>query len=201
MKIRIEANETCGRGFQLHLMAGPVDALFDKDPLDLHSAIICANALLEALNREQGTQFRLEEVLLIAGDGLEQRVREDINAARMLEDIQSKQFAFSTPAQEDFRETEINGEKGYVLSGRGAVLTLYFCWKDEKSQKAREGLRRYCEYICAHGRGGGAEKALLELDGLEQAEAVDWIKQTHARHIQDDASMMQYVLGQKNGVT
>lgn len=65
-----------------------------------------------------------------------------------------------------------------------------------KNGQAREGLRRYCEYICAHGRKGGATKALLDLDGLEHEEAVAWIKRTYVRHVQDDAALVRYVLGQ-----
>lgn len=196
MVIRIEANRKQGRGFQIHLMDGPLDKLFDETALDLHSAIACAGELLELLNRELGTAHKLEDVLVIAGDGLEERARGDINAARMLEDIRSKQFALSLPAMADMKKTVIDGEEQYLLSGRGVVLTLLFCWRDDKNQKAREGLRRYCEYICAHGRKGGATGALLELDGLELEEATAWIKRTYARHVQDDAALIGYVMRQ-----
>lgn len=67
---------------------------------------------------------------------------------------------------------------------------------DAKVKEAREALRRYCEYICAHGFRGGAAKALLELEGLEREEGTAWIKRTYARHVQDDAALVQYVLGQ-----
>lgn len=196
MVIRIEANRKQGRGFQIHLMDGPLDKLFDGAAADLHSAIACAGELLKLLNREKGTALKLEDVLTIAGDGLEERAGEDINAARMLEDIRSKKFTLSLPAMADMKKTVIDGKEEYLLSGRGTVLTVYFCWKDDKNQKAREGLRRYCEYICAHGFQGGASKALLELDGLELEEGTDWIKRTYARHVQDDAALIWYVLGQ-----
>lgn len=196
MVIRIEANRKRGRGFQIHLMDGPLDTLFDEAAADLHSAIACAGELLELLNREQGTSLKLEDVLLIEGGGLEERAREDVNAARMLEDIRSKKFTLSTPAIADMKQIVIDGEEEYLLSGRGVVLTLLFCWRDDKNQKAREGLRRYCEYICGHGRKGGATRALLELDGLEPEEATAWIKRTYARHVQDDAALIGYVMNQ-----
>lgn len=171
MVIRIEANRKQGRGFQVHLMDGPIDKLFDETALDLHSAIVCAGELLELLNRELGT-------------------------AHKLEDARSKKFALSIPAKVDMKKTVIDGEEQYLLSGRGVVLTLLFCWKEDKNQKAREGLRRYCEYICAHGHKGGATVALLELDGLELEEATTWIKRTYARYVQDNAALIGYVMGQ-----
>lgn len=75
MVIRIEANRKQGRGFQIHLMDGPLDKLFDTDPLDFYSALACAGELLELLNRELGTEHKLEDVLVITGDGLEERAR------------------------------------------------------------------------------------------------------------------------------
>lgn len=193
MVIRIEANRRQGRGFQIHLMDGLLDKLFDEEAADLHTAIACAG---ELLNREQGTALKLEDVLSIAGDGLEERAREDVNAARILEDIRSKKFALSLPAKADMKKAVVDGEETYLLSGRGVVLTLLFCWRDDKNQKAREGLRRYCEYICSHGRKGGATGTLLELDGLELEEAAAWIKRTYAQHVQDDTALIGYVMNQ-----
>ena len=90
----------------------------------------------------------------------------------------------------------VDGEEEFLLSGRGIVLVSYFSWLDDKNQKAREVMRRYCRYISAHGYKGGSAKALAELDGLSKDDGMAWIRRTYARHVHDDAALIQFVMGQ-----
>lgn len=92
---------------------------------------------------------------------MEANARTDFAAARMLQDIKSGMFDLSVPARPDVKEMMVGGEKKMMLSGRGVVLFYYSTWKEDG--KAFDGLRRYCEYIAAHGYGGGVTKALAEL--------------------------------------
>ena len=89
-----------------------------------------------------------------------------------------------------------DGKKELMLSGRGVVLFYYSAWKEDGNGKALDGLRRYCEYIAAHGYRGGATKALSELKRMGKDDAAEWIRRTYARHVQDDKSLMQYVIVQ-----
>jgi len=112
----------------------------------------------------------------------------------MLQDIKSGTFDLSVPAGPDAKEMMLDGKKELMLSGRGVVLFYYSAWRSCGNEKAHEGLRRYCEYIAAHGCRGGAAKALAELDALSEEDAKIWIKRTYARHVHDDEALMQYVI-------
>lgn len=192
MLIRIEANQRHGRGFQIHLMDGPLDKLYDESPLDFSTAVSYAGMLLDMINQQQGTNYEIGKVLQVSTGDLETGARQDIGAARVLHDAMSEGYRLSTLPGPDVRKDE-NGE--YLISARGVVLLCLSSWKTDKNEKAWSCLRRYCEYISAHGRKGGATKALLELDGLSREDGVRWIKKTYARHVRDDISLVNYVMG------
>lgn len=194
MTIYLELNQRFGTGYQIHVVHGPVDKTYDKEPLTLYDAVNYVGTLLEMLNREFHTHYEPHQVLQVANEGLEANAGRDLASAKMLKDIQSGQFKYSTPIEQDLKETVIDGETEYLLTGRGAVLTIYFCWLDDENQKARESMRRYCEYICTHGYKGGAVKAFSKLESLGKDGAVEWIRQTYARHVHDDAGLIQYVV-------
>jgi len=196
MEIRFEFNQRHRRGFQLRLVHGPIDRVYDEDPMNLYQAGACASKLLEELNQELGTNYKSQEVFRVPGDALEANAKTDFAAARMLQDIKSGAFDLSIPAGPDVKEMVIDGKKELMLSGRGVVLFYYSAWRDEKNEKALDGLRSYCEYIAAHGYRGGATKALTELRGMGRDDAAAWIKRTYARHVHDDEALMQYVIVQ-----
>ena len=171
MEIRMELNERHGHGFQIRLVRGPVNKVYDDEPLNLYEAGVYANTLLTA------------------------NASTDFGAARMLQDIRSKTFALSTPAQQDIKTMEIDGQEEAMLSARGVVLLCYLTWKDDGNEKAHEAVRRYCEYIAAHGCKGGASKLLEELDGPEKEAGVEWIKRTYAQNDVDNNGLIKYVMG------
>ena len=75
------------------------------------------------------------------------------------------------------------------------VLLCYLTWKDDGNKKAHETVRRYCEYIAAHGCKGGASKLLEELDGLKKEAGVEWIKRTYAQNVDNKHGLIEYVMG------
>lgn len=196
MEIRFELNQRHGRGFQLRLVHGPMDKLYDEEPLNIYQAGAYATTLLEMANKELGTDYKPQQVFRVPGEALEANAGTDFAAARMLQDIKSGTFDLSVPAGPDVKEMMVDGKKELMLSGRGVVLFYYSVWKDDQNEKALDGLRRYCEYIAAHGYGGGATKALAELKHMGKDNAAAWIRRTYARHVQDDESLMQYVIVQ-----
>lgn len=199
MEIYLELNQRLGAGYQIRIVHGPMDKTFDEEPLTLYEAGSYAGMLLEEVNRELHTHYEPHKVLRISNEGLEANAGRDLASAKMLRDIQSGRFQYSTPGGEDFKKTVIDGEEEHLFSGRGTVLVTYFCWLDDKNQLARAALRRYCEYICAHGFKGGVMKALSELDRLDKDRAVEWIRRTYARHVHDDAALIQYLLPERGG--
>ena len=46
MEIRMELNERHGHGFQIRLVRGPVNKVYDDEPLNLYEAGVYANTLL-----------------------------------------------------------------------------------------------------------------------------------------------------------
>lgn len=196
MEIRLELNQRHGRGFQVRLVHGPVNKVYDQEPMNLYQAGAYADKLLEELNQELGTDYKPQQVFRVPGDALEANAGTDFTAARMLQDIKSGAFELSVPAGPDVTEMVLDGKKELMLSGRGVVLFYYSAWKDDGNEKALVGLRRYCEYIAAHGYRDGATKALAELKGLDKDDAAEWIRRTYARHVHDDKALMQYVIVQ-----
>lgn len=197
MEIYMELNQRYGRGFQLRVMHGPMDKVYDEEPLTMYEAGAYAGTLLEMLNKELGTSYKPHQVLRVTQEAMEVNSKAgDFAAARMLHDINSGKYELSTPGGCDFKETTIDGEEQILLTGRGVVLISYFSWLDDKLPKAREALRHYCEYIAAHGFKDGATKALAELDSLNKDAAMEWIRKTYARHVHDDAALIQFVMGQ-----
>lgn len=196
MEIRFEFNQQHGRGFQLRLVHGPVDKVYDEEPMNLYQAGAYATTLLEMVNKELGADYKPEQVFRIPGEALEANAGTDFAAARMLQDIKSGAFDLSVPAGPDVKEMMVGGKKELMLSGRGVVLFYYSAWKEDGNGKALDGLRRYCEYIAAHGCRGGAAKALSELKRMGKDDAAAWVRRTYARHVQDDDSLMQYVIVQ-----
>ncbi len=196
MEIRFEFNQRHRRGFQLRLVRGPVNKVYDEEPMNLYQAGAYATTLLEMVNKELGTDYKPEQVFRVPGEALEANAGTDFAAARMLQDIKSGTFDLSVPAGPDMKEMMVDGKKELMLSGRGVVLFYYSAWKEDGNGKALDGLRRYCEYIAAHGCRGGAAKALSELKRMGKDDAAAWIRRTYARHVQDDESLMQYVIVQ-----
>lgn len=196
MEIRFEFNQRHGRGFQLRLVHGPIDKLYDEEPLNMYQAGAYAATLLEMVNKELGADYKPEQVFQVPVEALEANAGTDFAAARMLHDIKSGTFDLSVPAGPDMKEMMVDGKKELMLSGRGVVLFYYSAWKEDGNGKALDGLRRYCEYIAAHGYRGGATKALSELKRMGKDDAAEWIRRTYARHVQDDKSLMQYVIVQ-----
>lgn len=195
MEIRMELNKRHGHGFQIRLVRGPVNKVYDNEPLNLYEAGAYANTLLEMVNKELGTAYTLNQVVKVPEDALTANASTDFGAARMLQDIRSKTFALSTPAQQDMKMMEVDGQEEAMLSARGVVLLCYLTWKDDGNEKAHEAVRRYCEYIAAHGCKGGASKLLAELDGLDKEAGVEWIRRTYAQNDVDNNGLIEYVMG------
>lgn len=101
------------------------------------------------------------------------------------------QFPKQTP---DVREVMLDGKPESALSARGVLLLCLSSWKLDKNSRAHDVLRRYCEYISAHGGKGGASKLLSELDELGKGADAAWIRRTFARYVKDQNALMRYVL-------
>lgn len=94
----------------------------------------------------------------------------------------------------DVTEMMVDGKLETMLSARGLVLFHLYAWKVDGNEKARNGIRRYCEYVTMHGYRGGAEKAFAELADMDKVCGIAWIKRTFAKYIQDQKALIQYMM-------
>lgn len=96
--------------------------------------------------------------------------------------------------QPDIKEMMLDGNPEVMLSARGVVLFHLASWREDSNEKAHDGLRRYCEYLAMHGYPGGASAALAELDGMSKPQAIEWVKRTFARYVQDKQALIHYMM-------
>lgn len=94
----------------------------------------------------------------------------------------------------DLWKTAANGGKQPVVSPRGVILMAWAAWKNDGMPKAKDVMRRYCEYISTHGYHGGAAKAMAALEAMSFNHGAKWIKQTFARCVRDSVALMRCVL-------
>lgn len=170
MDIQIEPNRKFGHGFQVRFIDGPAFELYDDEPL----------TMLEALET-------LDEVM-------------GVRPSKMTMRPVNPQDALSGPGEivfrpkPDVRETATDGEKRLVVSARDVILLAWAAWKKEGSEQSKDVMRRYCDYISAHGYRGAASKAMAELEAMSFNHGAKWIKRIFARHVRDGVALMRYVL-------
>lgn len=194
MEIYLELNRRFGTGYQIRIVHGPMNKVYDKEPLTMYEAGACTETLLAELNKTLGTNYKAHQVIRATNEALEANARYDLASAKFLQDIKSQKYELSTPDKADYMKKVIDGEEEVCFTGRGVVKMAYFLWTDEKNPRARESLKRYCQYISAHGYKGGAKKALAALDQEDKDGAMEWIHKTYARHVHDDAGLIQFLL-------
>ena len=194
MEIRVERNQRLGNGFQLRTNDGPMCEVYDDEPLSMEEALSCAHETVEAMNQEYGTAYKLRQVSRVSIAAPEDSTQVNSTAAHILQDIQAPKHQRSASAWPDVRETVIDGKKQSVVSGRGIMLMIWAAWKRDSLPTAKDALRRYCEYISAHGYGGSAARAMSALVSMDMNRGARWIKKTFARHIRDEVALIRYVL-------
>ena len=181
MDIRIELNKRLGYGFQLRVMDGPVCEIYDDEPLTMIEALDSAQEAIDAMNEELGTDFMVSKITTGSVDP---------------PDIPGESGVIAFQPQPDVREAVVDGENQPVVSARGVILLAWTAWRKDGSEQSKTAMRRYCEYISAHGYRGGASKAMAELEAMSLNRGVKWIKRTFAKYIRDKVAVMSYVLPQ-----
>lgn len=204
MNIRLELNGKFGRGYQLRLQHGPVDKVYDAEPLTLYEAGSYAQFLLESANKALGTAWELHEVLVVTEEGLRGNQRADLASARLLRDAESgsPKLTIAEPREKpDFipmtqEEAAEHGDEdgAYWVSGRGTVILGFLAWKQDNLSRAQEFMERYCELAAARG-GPGAKKIMRNLRRMSVADGVEWIKQTYPQYVRSDREPIEIMSG------
>lgn len=182
MKVTLELNQKFGRGYQIHIVHGPVDSVYDDEPLSMTDAGGYVGWLLEEMNKKLGTNFEPHEVLSVAHDGLVGN-KNEFMSRRFLKDIESGNHELSQPPEQTDYRTDENGVDW--LSERGTLLFAYGSWVGEgkKDDKGMKFLRDYCRLLASKGYGGGAEAIFRSLSKMELDDGIAWCKRTYAKYV------------------
>lgn len=201
MKIILERNKKFGRGYQVHLLHGPVDSVMDLEPYTLYDATQGAQVTVDEINKQTGTSYKLHEVLHIDGEAIEANKDTDLASARFARDIQTGKREYVTEEIEtrDFCWHEIDGKKELMLSGRGVMLFAWLGWSDEKNAKSRELLRQYCNLLAMRGYGKGASKILEEALRQGKEEGLAWVRETYGKYIRNSNEIMDMMQNMGRG--
>ena len=170
MKFQIEPNQRFGQGFQIRAIDGPASEVYDDEPLTMLEA-------LQTLDDVMGREPSRVTVHPIDPKGTPSGPEVTVFQ--------------SAP---DVRKTVVDGEEQPVLSARGVILLAWAAWKKDGAEQSRNVMRRYCEYISAHGYRGGASKAMAMLEDMRLNHGTSWIKRTFAKHVRDGVALIRYVL-------
>ena len=197
MKITLELNRKFGHGYQVHMVHGPVDSVFDEEPLSITDAGGHVAWMVEEMNKTLGSNFKPHEVLSVEHEALVAN-KEDFVSRRLLKDIETGSYDLTKPPEQvDYRIDE-NGET--LLSERGILLFAYTSWFDEgkKDDKGKQFLRSYCRLLAFKGYGGGAESIFSTLQGIDVKDGIAWCKKTYAKYV-SDGEMMRLLNSLKEG--
>ena len=169
MKIQIEPNQRFGRGFQIRAIVGSTSDVYDDEPLTMLEA-------LHTLDDVMGREPSKVTVRPIGSHG-----------------TPSGPGVAVFPHEPDVREAATDGEY-HAVSARDVILLAWAAWKKDGSEQSKDVVRRYCEYISAHGYQGGTAKAIAALEAMSFNHGAKWIKRTFARCVRDGVALMHYVL-------
>ena len=170
MKIQIEPNQRFEHGFQIRFMDGPSYEVYDDEPLTMLEA-------METLDEVMGREPSQVTVQHVGPQG-----------------VPSGPEVVVFQSVPNVRKTAVDSEAQPVVSVRGVILLAWAAWKKDGSEQSKEVMRRYCEYISAHGYHGGAAKAMAALEAMSFNRGAKWIKQTFARCVRDSVALMFCVL-------
>lgn len=170
MDIQIEPNQRFGYGFQIRAIEGPASEVYDDEPLTMAEA-------LQTLDDAMGREPSRVTVRHIGDQG-----------------TPSGPEVIVFQPTPDVQEAVVDGEKQPVVSARGVILLAWAGWKKNRQEQSRDAMRRYCEYISAHGYRGGASKAMAELEAMSFNHGAKWIRRTFAKHVRDGVALIRYVL-------
>lgn len=192
----LELNKNFGHGYQARLvMDGIIDSTIDDEPYSLDECYSGATFAIEQINKETGYNYDPQKVIRVTDEALQANKRQDFISARIARDIDRGRGELAVPLQQDCMTKIIDGQEETVFTGRGVILMAFFSWLEERLPKAREALRRYCEYLALHGYGGCTAAILAEIDSMSKDRGADWIRASYGRFVEDDAAIIRIVMG------
>lgn len=198
MAAYLELNQKFGYGYQGRLVLGMggevTESVLDKEPYELADAYAGMYGALEDIKKREGYKYKSHELIHITDEAIQANKSRDFTTAKLAADIAEGKGKISVPYGEDYRKEMIDGKEEVLFTGRGTMLTVFFMWHDDKIEKAKEGLKRYCEYLAMQRYGGTATEIFAELEGKDKDNGVSWIKATYGKYVKNDAELIAYVL-------
>lgn len=188
MIVKLELNQKYGKGYQVRVIYGPVDEVYDKEQLNLYEAAQHASTVVDILNKEFKTEYKPEDVIRITEEGLEANKGYDFGSAQMMKDIDSRSFNLVKPEPTPDIKYDENGEM--YFSARGLLLFTYITWQEEQTEPAKKFLMKYCQLLASHKYGKGATQIFNEMDRLDKDSGCEWIRETYAKYVHDDMEIV-----------
>lgn len=188
MFINLELNQKFGKGYQIRVIHGPVNQVYDKEPFNLNEAAKCATVTLELFQKEFGETFDPDEVIGITDEALEVNRKYDIASAQFFKDVKSGSFNYCQPAP---IPDAIPGEgEEMLLSARGVLLFSYLTWKEERTKPAQRFMMRYCQLLASRGYGKGAAQIFNDMDKMDKDSGCEWIRETYQKYTHNDEEVI-----------
>ena len=188
MQIKIELNQKFGKGYQVRIIHGPINQVYDKEPMNLNEAAQCAAVALDVFKNDLGETFNPDEVISITDEALEVNRKHDIASAQFFKDIRSGAFKYCQPAPvPDVTKGE---DDEMLLSARGVLLFSYLTWIEEKTEPAKKFMLRYCQLLASRGYGKGATQIFREMNAMDKNSGCAWIRQTYKEYTHNDKEVI-----------
>jgi len=181
MRITLELNQKFGHGYQIHMVNGPVDSVYNAEPLKMTEAGGHVAWMVERMNKVMGTNYEPHEVLRIAHNALVAN-KDEFMSRRFLKDIETGRYELTKPPEQADYMMVNSGEA--LLSERGILLYAYTSWPNEgkKDDKSKAFLHGYCRLLASKGYGGSAGAILQELHAMDVDGGIAWCKKTFAKY-------------------
>ena len=196
----LELNQRYGYGYQGRIvMKGILESVIDSEPFTLDEAYGGCVAAIEHINKECGYNYIPREVILITEEAIDANKRNDFATARIAQDIEKGHGELVVPMSEnpDIQRMFVDGKQEDMLSARGAVLLVGAAVReDPKNTKAKAIMMKYCEYLALRGYGKSANSIFAELAQKDKDSAINWIKATFGKYIDDQTDLARYMFGQ-----
>lgn len=186
--INLELNQKFGRGYQIRVIHGPVNQVYDKEPYNLNEAAQRAKVTLEIFQKELGEIFDPDEVIGITGEALEVNRRYDIASAQFFKDVKSGAFNYCQPAP--IPDVMPGDGEEMLLSARGVLLFSYLTWNEERTEPAKKFMMRYCQLLASRGYGKGATQIFDDMDKMDKDSGCEWIRKTYEKYTHNDEEVI-----------
>ena len=196
----LELNQRYGKGYQGRIvMEGVLESVIDDEPFTLDEAYGGCVCAIEQINEECGYNYIPHEVIQITKDAIDANKKTDFTTAKIAQDIKKGHGELAVPisVKPDIQHMTIDGKQEDMVSALGSVILTYATIHEEpKNTKAKAVMMKYCQYLAMHRYGNSAKNIFKEIVKKDKECAINWIRATFDKYINDQMDLIQCMFGQ-----